>query len=112
MEERPFLKFFSLSWQVRVQVPRSAPFYLFLSYCSCRAEPLGFMLLHEGGLEKRSTHMPLKHAFAGSNPVSVTILFVFTDFCLCAGLAQLEEQLTRNQQVAGSSPAVGTILVR
>ncbi len=30
----------------------------------------------------------------------------------CAGVAQLEEQLTCNQQVAGSSPIAGSIIIR
>ena len=48
------------------------------------------------------THIPFTDAFTGSNPVKVTIY--------SAGLAQLVEQLTCNQQVVGSSPIASTIL--
>ncbi len=50
------------------------------------------------------THQPFTLAFTGSNPVRVTNIKIQAD------VAQLEEQLTCNQQVAGSSPIVGSSL--
>ena len=52
------------------------------------------------------THSPFTAAFTGSNPVQVTIKIN------SAGLAQLVEQLTCNQQVVGSSPIASTIFFK
>ena len=35
-------------------------------------------------------------------------VFTYNFYCVTAGVAQLEEQLTCNQQVAGSSPIAGS----
>ena len=48
-------------------------------------------------------HLPYKQGVIGSSPILSTIL--------CAGIAQLVEQLTCNQQVVGSSPTSGTIIL-
>ena len=85
----------------------SIDFIFFMCYYKRATKP--------GLLEKRLTHMPFTHAFTGSNPVQVTILWRFSSVGRAsalqaegqrfepvnlhhyAGLAQLVEQLTCNQ---------------
>lgn len=67
----------------------------YIMYCHSRYVPT----LEVGGAEKGSLH---RKAVDGAGKVC------YTTICVDACVAQLAEQLTRNEQVAGSNPATSS----
>ena len=65
-----------------------------------------------GRIAQLGEHLPYKQEVIGSSPITPTKFIYEYSIQICAGIAQLVEQLICNQQVGGSSPSASSILGR